>query len=135
MAARLVQFQTVDKGERRIGVELGNGGNVVDITKIDASIPNDMRTFIESWDVNLAAALRAVKQAESQGNAILAPSQFTFRAPIYNPEKLICIGMNYIDHCTEQNLPVPEEPVIFNKFASAITEPNGPVTLPSQTTP
>ena len=33
----------------------------------------------------------------------------------------------------EQNYPVPEEPIIFSKFASAITGPNGPVTLPDET--
>jgi 2-keto-4-pentenoate hydratase/2-oxohepta-3-ene-1,7-dioic acid hydratase in catechol pathway len=35
--------------------------------------------------------------------------------------------MNYIDHCTEQNIPVPEEPVIFNKFPSSLSGPNDPV--------
>jgi 2-keto-4-pentenoate hydratase/2-oxohepta-3-ene-1,7-dioic acid hydratase in catechol pathway len=28
-------------------------------------------------------------------------------------EKVLCVGMNYVDHCTEQNLPIPKEPVIF----------------------
>ena len=41
--------------------------------------------------------------------------------------------MNYVDHCTEQNIPVPKEPVIFSKFNSAITEPNGPVLLSDET--
>ena len=62
---------------------------------------------------------------------MIPPSDFIIKAPIYNPEKLICVGMNYVDHCTEQNIPVPEEPVIFSKFPSSITEPNGPVILPS----
>ena len=35
-----------------------------------------------------------------------------------------------MDHCTEQNVPVPVEPIVFNKFSSAITEPNGAVELP-----
>ena len=73
---------------------------------------------------------RAVEQAKSQGQGIISRSDVLLKAPIYNPEKLICIGLNYIDHCTEQNVPVPVEPVIFSKFASAITEPNGPVILP-----
>lgn len=64
---------------------------------------------------------------------MIPPSGFTLKAPIYNPEKLICVGMNYVDHCTEQNIPVPEEPVIFNKFSSSITEPNGPVIKPDLT--
>ena len=64
----------------------------------------------------------------------LKPGSFTLKAPIYDPQKVICVGMNYVDHCTEQNIPVPEEPVIFNKFPSAITEPNGPVMYPEETT-
>ena len=71
-----------------------------------------------------------MEQAKSQGQGIISRSDVLLKAPIYNPEKLICIGLNYIDHCTEQNVPVPVEPVIFSKFASAITEPNGPVILP-----
>ena len=40
---------------------------------------------------------------------------------------VLFLGMNYTDHCTEQNIPVPEEPVVFNKFASALAGPNDPV--------
>ena len=36
----------------------------------------------------------------------------------YDPEKIICVGMNYREHCTEQNFPIPTEPVIFSKFAN-----------------
>eukprot|EP00947_MAST-08B_sp_MAST-8B-sp1_P002235 g2235.t1 len=50
-------------------------------------------------------------------------------APIYDPEKIICIGMNYREHCTEQDFPIPEEPVLFSKFASAITASGEPILL------
>lgn len=79
------------------------------------------------FDVNLRAAETATS------DYILQPGTFDLCAPIYNPQKLICIGMNYVDHCTEQNIPVPTEPVIFSKFSSAITEPNGPVLLTDET--
>jgi len=45
----------------------------------------------------------------------------TLKAPITDPEKIICIGMNYVDHCTEQNYPIPTEPIIFSKFNSSIS--------------
>ena len=61
------------------------------------------------------------------------PASFTLKAPIYDPQKVIAVGMNYVDHCTEQNIPVPEKPIIFSKFPSAITEPNGPVIHPEET--
>lgn len=59
--------------------------------------------------------------------------EITLKAPIHNPQKIICIGMNYVDHCTEQGIPVPKEPVLFSKFPSAITDPNGTVVHPMET--
>jgi ureidoglycolate lyase len=44
--------------------------------------------------------------------------------------KFICIGLNYADHAAESNLPVPAEPVIFNKWTSAISGPNDDVEIP-----
>ena len=76
---------------------------------------------------------RAVEMARASGEHLFNPGDFVLKAPIYNPQKLICIGMNYVDHCTEQNIPVPKEPIIFSKFNSAITEPNGAVVLPEET--
>ena len=42
------------------------------------------------------------------------------KAPITNPDKVLCIGLNYKDHCIEQNKPIPKEPLVFNKFPSCI---------------
>lgn len=44
-------------------------------------------------------------------------------APVKNAEKVLCVGMNYVDHCTEQNFPIPKEPIIFNKTPSTISNP------------
>ena len=41
--------------------------------------------------------------------------------------------MNYTDHCTEQNVPIPKEPLIFNKFSSAITDPGAPIIYSEET--
>ena len=59
--------------------------------------------------------------------------EVALKAPIHNPQKVICIGMNYVDHCTEQGIPVPKEPLLFSKFPSAITDPNGQVIHPMET--
>lgn len=42
------------------------------------------------------------------------------KAPLSNPGKIIGIGLNYRDHCREQNVPIPERPVVFAKFSSSI---------------
>ena len=44
--------------------------------------------------------------------------------------KFICIGLNYSDHAAESGMPVPPEPVVFNKWTSAIVGPNDAVEIP-----
>lgn len=44
--------------------------------------------------------------------------------------KFICIGLNYADHAAESNLPIPSEPVVFNKWTSAICGPDDDVEIP-----
>lgn len=64
---------------------------------------------------------------------MLKRADIQLKAPIHNPNKLICIGMNYVDHCLEQNVPLPTEPVIFSKFTNAITDPGAPIIYPEET--
>ncbi len=51
---RLVQFEEGDRV--RVGVELNNGGDVVDISAADKTIPTDMRSFLEGGLSALDAA-------------------------------------------------------------------------------
>ncbi|WP_122210810.1 ureidoglycolate lyase [Pseudomonas viridiflava] len=44
--------------------------------------------------------------------------------------KFVCIGLNYADHAAESNMEVPKEPVIFNKWTSAICGPNDNIEIP-----
>ncbi|MCT4709426.1 fumarylacetoacetate hydrolase family protein [Enterobacteriaceae bacterium H11S18] len=44
--------------------------------------------------------------------------------------KFICIGLNYADHAAETGAEIPKEPVIFNKWTSAIVGPNDDVEIP-----
>jgi acylpyruvate hydrolase len=51
-------------------------------------------------------------------------------APIHDPGKLICIGLNYRDHAAETGNPIPKEPPIFPKWANAILDPGEPILRP-----
>ena len=44
--------------------------------------------------------------------------------------KFVCIGLNYADHADEAGMPIPEEPIIFNKWTSAIVGPNDSIQIP-----
>ncbi|MBH3176432.1 fumarylacetoacetate hydrolase family protein [Serratia ureilytica] len=44
--------------------------------------------------------------------------------------KFICIGLNYADHAAETGAAIPEEPVVFNKWTSAVIGPHDRVEIP-----
>ncbi len=52
------------------------------------------------------------------------------RPPIPRPSKIICIGLNYRDHAEESNLPIPEVPTVFAKFATSVIGHLDPIVLP-----
>ena len=55
-------------------------------------------------------------------------------SPIARPSKIICIGLNYVDHCIETNAPIPTEPIIFFKSTTALCGPNDNLVIPKNST-
>ena len=55
-------------------------------------------------------------------------------APVARPSKIICIGLNYVDHCIETNAPIPTEPIIFFKSTTALCGPDDEVIIPKNST-
>ena len=51
-------------------------------------------------------------------------------SPVARPTKMVCIGLNYKDHCRETNAPIPEEPIIFFKSTTALCGPNDQLIIP-----
>jgi 2-keto-4-pentenoate hydratase/2-oxohepta-3-ene-1,7-dioic acid hydratase in catechol pathway len=50
------------------------------------------------------------------------------------PGKIVCVGLNYRDHAEEQGVKLPDEPILFAKFANALRGPDDPVVLPREST-
>jgi 2,4-didehydro-3-deoxy-L-rhamnonate hydrolase len=50
--------------------------------------------------------------------------------PVARVGKFIAIGLNFVDHAAESNLPIPKEPVVFTKATSSLAGPNDRVMLP-----
>ncbi len=55
-------------------------------------------------------------------------------APVARPSKIICIGLNYVDHCIETNAPIPAEPIIFFKSTTALCGPDDDLIIPKNST-
>lgn len=92
----------------------------------------DLRAVCAAPDGVLEFVRQFIAEANDQAGAIpLATAKLL--SPIPDPSKIICIGLNYLDHCEEQNKPRPERPMLFAKFANAIAGPTADVPVPSNT--
>ena len=108
-------------GSTRLGMRADEG--IVDLT--DALGVTDVGALLARPD--LVAGL-----ADARGD-MLDPSTVELRAPITRPGKIICVGLNYHDHCREQSIEPPAYPMLFSKFANAVADPGASVTRPAAT--
>jgi 2,4-diketo-3-deoxy-L-fuconate hydrolase len=51
-------------------------------------------------------------------------------SPIARPHQILCIGLNYADHAQESGMPIPQEPIVFNKAPNTLIGPNDDVLIP-----
>eukprot|EP00794_Sanderia_malayensis_P005252 gene5252-5916_t len=123
---RLLQF--VEGQRQSIGVEAEPNGNVIDLCKFDSTVPNHMIKFLEDGQRCIDIAKRALESK----TCFVERSAIRIKAPITHPCKVIGIGMNYTDHCEEQNAPIPKEPIVFGKFPNTIQDPFGPIVYPKE---
>lgn len=121
---RLLTFEY--RGSRRVGVR--SGDSIVDVSRVDPDVPPDLVSLLEAGPAALAAAAEAAERG-----AGIDAGAVRVVAPIGNPEKVLCIGLNYADHAAESNMPIPSEPVVFSKFSSTIIGPGDAIRLPSVT--
>ncbi len=119
---RLATLQT-ENGPRVVGVALD--GRFVDLGQIDAKLPTTLKAILAT-DQGLMAAANALAAGLAGGPFVTG----RLLAPISDPSKVICIGLNYRDHALETNSPIPEEPVVFNKFPQCVVGPDEAVILP-----
>jgi acylpyruvate hydrolase len=97
-----------------------------------ALFPQSTRGFLEGG-VATQDALSAMVEATKAGKfqpVSHAPGSVRLHAPIADPGKFICIGLNYKDHAEEAKMPAPKEPPIFPKWTNAIQDPGEPILRP-----
>ncbi len=119
---RLVSFE--HDGNRRLGAR--SADLIIDLNRADPAIPAGLKAFLSAGPDTLALAARAVEA----GQAAIRASEVRVLAPIPDPDKIICIGLNYADHAAETKMEIPAEPVVFAKYATALIGPGDPIRLP-----
>jgi 2-keto-4-pentenoate hydratase/2-oxohepta-3-ene-1,7-dioic acid hydratase in catechol pathway len=58
-------------------------------------------------------------------------NKVTLLAPIQDPPRIFCVGLNYRDHAVESKMEIPKVPTVFLKLASALVGPGATIELPS----
>lgn len=114
--------------QQHIGVVQGE--QAISLTVLGGDqFPLCLRTFIEKNEELLPLAEQIIKQEKNEA-AVFPVSDVKILPPIPAPEKIICVGLNYIDHCRETGMEPPASPVIFSKYANAIVGHNDAVEVP-----
>lgn len=119
---KLVTF-TTDDAAPRLGAIAGE--RIIDLVATDGTLPVTMRELIAAG----SDALQAAERAASSSKAV-AVHNARFLAPIGDPQKVICIGLNYKEHAEESGSKLPSEPVVFCKFPTAVLACDAEIQLP-----
>ena len=100
--------------------------------RLKKEVPLKLEGFIEQGADALKKAEELLKGASKNDvQSFSVPlNAVSLLAPISFPPKIVCLGLNYIDHAAETNSPVPDEPIIFIKPQTAITGPNQKIIKP-----
>ena len=118
---KLVRFGPL--GKEKPGL-LDDNGRVRDLSSVIPDLSDEHLSLasmkkLNTLDINSLPLVDGVPQEDLRLGACVS-----------NVGKFICIGLNYADHAAESGMPVPAEPVIFNKWTSAIVGPNDDVRIP-----
>ena len=109
-------------GSTRAGLDVGDG-----VADLGPGGYPDVLSFLRAGD----AAIRYAKEVLASPGDVLPHSAVKIEAPIPNPPKFICIGLNYLDHAKESGMEVPTTPTVFTKYSNAVIGPGDAIEIPS----
>jgi 2-keto-4-pentenoate hydratase/2-oxohepta-3-ene-1,7-dioic acid hydratase in catechol pathway len=86
-----------------------------------------MREALENWQHVRFRAQEILRDRKATRQPL---ADVEYKAPVPNPHKIICLGLNYADHAKEGGVPIPKEPVLFSKYATALIGHGEDIVLP-----
>src|SRR5690349_19430181 len=92
----------------------------------------DLRPITPTIDGSTLAppSLERIAAAVDAGDLPEVPEPTEFGPPLARIGKIVCIGLNYVDHAAETNAKPPAEPIIFMKAPDTVVGPNDEVLVP-----
>lgn len=126
---RVGQYRSEPAEQPWCGVATGDE-TVVKLSEAGAGAGVDLgpRTsdLLREWEWRRKADL-AIEYAEETGLGVYDAADLSRAAPVSDPEKVVCVGLNYRDHAEEGDNEIPDEPVLFSKFPTTVAGPEDTV--------
>jgi 2-keto-4-pentenoate hydratase/2-oxohepta-3-ene-1,7-dioic acid hydratase in catechol pathway len=121
---RIVGFEK-DKALRLGVVE---GDSVIDLQAVDPRVPADLGQWLADNDGDLASLGAIAKRAPASARHPLAGLKFAL--PVARPGKIVCLGLNYLEHAKEGGHQKPEFPSIFMRCQTSLVPHLDPIIRP-----
>lgn len=106
------------------GIATERSGEWLDLTAADYTLPSDIALLLQDQHYRDRIS-RLMKVAPVMDLATVDPLP-----PVRRTEKILCVGLNYLDHVSESPYEVPKYPVIFPRFASTLIGHKAPLVKP-----
>ncbi|NWF86481.1 fumarylacetoacetate hydrolase family protein [Candidatus Bathyarchaeota archaeon] len=129
---KLIRYH--DKKEENYGILRDNWAlSLPTLAKrLNENFPKHLEQFINLGGQAIRKTEKLVESAQKKDieHASTSIDKITLLTPIPFPPKIICLGLNYRDHASEQNASIPDEPIIFMKPYTTIIGPNEKIVKP-----
>ena len=132
---QLVSYRMHDSTDASWYAGVEHKGFVVDVTTLWPDGPHEA-TARQLLTAGPATVRQVFKQVQASIDAgpdapgVVQSASVEFGPPIPDPDKIICIGLNYADHANEAGLAQTEVPLFFAKYRNSLIGPTSPIRLP-----
>jgi acylpyruvate hydrolase len=114
------------------GLRLGvvEGDTVIDIQAVDPNVPSDLGALLAKSNGDLSTLKDLAQRAPASARRPL--KGLNYAMPIAHPGKIICLGLNYLEHVKEgsQRDNIPKFPTIFMRGATSMVAHEKPIIRP-----
>jgi len=111
--------------QKEIHLGAVQGEKTVDLTAAGKEMPQNTDEFIKGGSAVQTKAEELFAEAPA-----IEPLTIKYAPAVMNPEKILCVGLNYADHSAETHMELPQYPALFSKFSNALNAAGEDILLP-----
>ena len=123
---KLINFKVEE--QIRLGIKTEKG--IMDVEQAATSLSLELPTTMEQVIAGGDKALSQLAELTKLEFSTISEEELVYAPCITQPEKIICVGLNYVDHAKESNMEIPTSPVLFSKFNNTLAAHNQTIRLP-----